>query len=109
MRKTWETDGVIFQNWRVEGGELVREAVQPSRRSILEFNAEVRKNPGTVRKLDWAGLAVNIPELDFYRLQKMFPELNSPDGEIRTKAWRRFFRSSLADPYRVADRSRARG
>lgn len=98
----------ILQGWRVEGGTLVRSRSQPDRVQLLEHNQELRNNPGALRDMSFAGLEMNLPELDYYLLIEQYPDLNSPDAEIKTKAWRKFMASPLADPYRVRDRPRAR-
>lgn len=104
-----EFDGVLFANWRIEGDNLVREVKQPSRERILNFNAEVQKQPDIVRELEWGAMAMNIPEQDLQALQKQYPDLNCKDGEIRTRAWMKFYNSSESIPYRVRARSLARG
>jgi hypothetical protein len=102
-------DGELFAQWRIEQGHLVRTVTQPREDRILDANRELRKAPGALRPLSWAGLELSIPELHYYRLVKKYPELASRDGETKTRAWRRFLASSEADPYRVRDRSLARG
>ena len=105
------SDGVLFADWRMQGGELVRRIRQPSEDRILDRNAELRKNPGALRELSFAGLELTIPELHYLRLIQERPDLHSSDAETKTRAWRAFIASSDADPYRVRDRykSRARG
>jgi hypothetical protein len=53
-------------------------------------------------------MSLRIPELDYAIITRRFPDLMSPDHEIKRRAWVKFAQSSLADPYRVTDRSRAR-
>lgn len=103
-----QRDGPIFSSWKMEGTHLVRTQVQPSQDIILDFNAELRKNKGALRHLSFAGLELNIPEIDFYVLLKKYPDLGCPDAEIKTKAWRKFIGTSESDKFRVRDRRRAR-
>ena len=98
----------ILTNWKIDGGRLVRIQHQPSSDSILERNAELRKNPDAIDDLTFAGLELVIPLVDLARLRKKYPALNALDGKERTDAWRRFFGSREADPYRVRDRKKAR-
>ena len=102
-------DGVIWSSWKVEHGHLVRRQRQPSQDSVLQFNQELRRNPGAVRPMSFMGLELNIPAVDLRILWKKYPALNSTNGEEKTAAWRKFMGSSEADPYRVRDRSKARG
>lgn len=79
----------------------------PERRQILEQAHQLRVDgirPGT----PWAGSELMIPELDYYVLVRRFPDLSSPDSEIRLKAWKRFLATSAADPYRVNPKNLAR-
>lgn len=103
------TDGVLFADFHVEGGKVVRRVGQPARRAILEANAERRKDPDTVRALEWGKVALRIPELDLLHLVKKYPDLNAPHAHTRRNAWLRFMGSSESDPYRLKDRSKARG
>jgi len=100
---------VIFETWKVEQGQLVRRAHQPDRSRILDANAELRKNPEALRDLSFMGDRLAIPKLDYLRLQRIMPELNAKDAATRTAAWKKFYASSAADPYRVKHRNRARG
>lgn len=54
----------------------------------------------------FAGVELSIPELDYYVLQHRFPDLKSPDHEIRTRAWLKFSNSPEAEPYRVTRKKR---
>lgn len=63
--------------------------------------------PGPNNKLGWAGGLLSIPELDYYVLTHRFPDLSSPDHEIKRRAWLKFFNSSLSEPYRMQRRRRA--
>ena len=99
-------DGAILSRWKFEGGKLVRKQVQPLEDTILDFNAELQKNPGALRDLTSMGWELNIPELHYHRLVKAHPDLGCPDSSIRTAAWRKFIGSSESDPYRVRSRRR---
>ncbi len=87
----------------VSGGKLIRRQTQPNEAALLERNAQLRREGG-LADLTFAGDQMRIPEIAYYALQKKYPDLASLDAEIRTKAWRRFYASSEADPYRTHDR-----
>ena len=99
-------DGVlrsrIFGN---KAGDLRRETSQPLRSAILNDNAELRKNPGVLRKLDAMEWTLQIPEDDFGMLLKCNPALKHDDAEIRLAAWKAFIASPESMPYRVRDQS----
>lgn len=99
---------MLRHDYKVSGGVLIRTETQPDENRILQANQEVRRNPDALRNLSFAGLELRIPEIAYYALRKKYPELNSPDAEIRTKAWRRFLATSEADEYRMRPKRRAR-
>ena len=101
-------DGSLLSEWTIEGGRLVRRQAQPSEDTILNFNADLQKNPYALRKLTSMGWELNIPELHYHRLVKRFPALGSLDSKERTEAWRKFIGSSESDPYRVRSRRKLR-
>ena len=103
-----QTDGVLFADWKLEGRNLVRRMVQPGADAILSANSERRKDPESVRKLDWGKLVMRIPENHLYMLQKKYPELASPHGPTSYLAWLKFHNSAESEPYRLQSRSRAR-
>lgn len=52
-------------------------------------------------KLEWGAHLLSIPELDYYVLIERFPDLKSPDHEIKRKAWLKFAKSDASLPYRA--------
>jgi hypothetical protein len=100
--------GPFIDTWRVEQGKLVRQRTNPLRSFILERNKELQKQPDVISDMTFGGLELIIPLDDLHALWRKYPELNCPEAETKTKAWRRFFASSEADPYRVRPRRRAR-
>lgn len=99
----------VFSSWKREGDTIVRRTVQLDEDKILNFNNEIRKNPGAINSLSFMGAELNIPVLHLRRLWKKYPELNAKNGQVRTAAWMKFMGSSEADIYRLKDRSKARG
>ncbi len=95
--------GIYRNRFFISGGQLIRRQTQPNRERLLERNAKLRREGG-LADLSFAGHALRIPEIDYYQLRQKYPDLNAPDAEIRTKAWRAFEASSEADPYRTSDR-----
>lgn len=73
-----------------------------SRRSrLLEHLARMRAgNAPAARDLEFGALTLTIPELDYYVLIERFPDLKSPDAEIKTRAWKKFGRDAASLPYR---------
>lgn len=71
------------------------------RREVLNLNKEIRNSIEPLGHLPWGSSMLQIPELDYYVLIRRFPELNSPDAEIKTKSWDKFARSTASEPYRV--------
>ena len=83
-----------------EHGHLVQENSQPNRKQVLEQVEYRRNHPESMRELDFGVAALTIPQLDFQRLCKIYPDLICPDGHTQTVAWRKFMASSESEPYR---------
>ena len=78
----------------------------PERARILDGIRRVRDGvdpkPRTLGRHEGFGaVMLSIPEFDYPFIQAMFPEVKSTDAEIRTKAWQRFAKSPLSEPYRI--------
>lgn len=97
------SDGVFLEEFKYQAHEdiLYRRLSQPSRGFILERNARLRADPSGIRKLDWGRPALTIPLEDLMHLKLKFPDLNSRDAEIRTRAWKKFLASGESRPYRI--------
>ena len=72
-----------------------------NRLDVLQQNHEARQFGG-VKQSDGLRLALNIPDADYMRLCIGNPELKSKDAHTKSKAWLKFIRSPLSEPYRVA-------
>lgn len=86
----------------------------PKRRAILESNYKMREGiDGAPVNFGSDGgfgrVQFRIPEFDFPFIQAMFPDMKSQDATERTKAWQRFARSPLSEPYKVERKIRRGG
>ena len=95
--KLVNADGVFtshLHKQRHEGqaGRFYHTLDQPSRRLILERNAELRKNKGVLKDLSFGRQLASIPLLDYYALQRKFPKLKSTDGKERSEELMRVLR-----------------
>lgn len=78
-----------------------------TRRAVLESNHMLRQ--GRIDKpshLGFGGVQLRIPELDYRVLRVTFPDLNSKDHEIRTRAWQKLANSPLGELYRTDRKTR---
>jgi predicted secreted Zn-dependent protease len=76
------------------------------RQAVLERNYKLRSKMQDARGLHTdSRCALSIPELDYYVLLQRFPDLASPDAATKTSAWKKFIRSPLSEPYRLARRT----
>lgn len=78
----------------------------PDRQHILSAVRKIREGTDPKPKTlgsggGFGGVELVIPELDMAFIQRMFPEVTSQDATERTKAWQRFSKSPLSEPYRV--------
>jgi hypothetical protein len=71
------------------------------RRHLLKIKAIREGVLPKPRTLEEGYVALSIPELDYYVIMQRFPDLQSPDAEIKRKAWLKFIRSPMSEPYRV--------
>jgi len=65
----------------------------------MDFNVECAKAAEAVKDLTFGRLAFSIPEDHRAMLAMIFPEIDSQDAEIRTKAWKGLMRHELTRPY----------
>lgn len=86
-----------------EHGHLVRENYQPTRKAVLEETRELR-NLGVRFDVPFGRVALQIPQLDYQRLLKKYPDLRSPDAHTSTQAWKKFMRTSEAKKYWLSEK-----
>lgn len=67
----------------------------------IAFNLEMAKSEDSVRDLSFGRMALSMPEDHRRILALIFPEIDSPDAKIRSKAWRRLLKDDLTIPYRI--------
>ena len=103
--KIRQTDGTLIRETILDtDGKGYGRLIQPTRNLVLERNQELRKNPDAIRKLESMGWELSIPLSDYHNLRKKYPDLASPDGLVRSLAWKQFIGSAESVPYRVRDR-----
>lgn len=93
----FEESGCLYSDWR-----------QAGRRSLLDTVQAIR-NDRRARTLPWGRAELEIPEVDLHFLKKANPDLDSRDGEIKRRAWRKFLGSPESLPYRTRGRGRFHG
>lgn len=77
-------------------------------RQVLEANHKIRTgNSPKPTDLPDGYVSLRIPEDHWPVLRRFDPELESPDHEIRLKAWKRLESGPLGELYRVTPRSPA--
>jgi len=93
-----------------EGGKILNVWEQPTqeRSAILTHNRAVRQDRQG-RSMGWGEPMLRLPELDLHKLKVANPDLAHPDGQIRSRAWKRFAASPEAAPYRLRERSGGAG
>lgn len=82
-----ESDGVFVSKrvYQPHEDRIYRQLSQPSRKLILERNAELRKND-VIKDLSFGRFIADIPLIDMENLRKKYPDLASHDSKIRSKA-----------------------
>lgn len=85
----------------IESGDKVYfDWQQPGWDKIIDWNKQDRINRAQ-RALSWGRQELVIPEGILHFLKKAIPELDSPDAEIKTRAWKRFAADPVSLPFRV--------
>ena len=79
-----------------------------ARRNHLEFLDRVRIEK-TATPREFMQPMCSIPPLDWAVLKRRFPELISPDHEIKTNAWRVFMAHPASEQYRTNEKRRRSG
>ena len=91
-----------------EGEKLWGVQVQPGATTMLEGVQVIRDNRLAV-DMDWGRPELEIPFVQMENLKRRYPELASPDHDIKLKAWKRFLADPESLPYRVRGRGRFMG
>jgi len=60
-----------------------------------------------LKDLSFGRLALSIPEDHYEVLTMMYPDLQCPDAQIKTKAWKAFCISEESLPYKINHNQRA--
>jgi len=96
-------DGVFEAEFKTQKseGRLYRHLTQPSRNIILSRNAELRKNPGSIKDLSFGRFHLSIPLIDYEVLKVKYPVLKNGSNAERTAFYKRFIRSTESIPFRV--------
>jgi hypothetical protein len=76
-------------------GEMVRRDF-----AEIYFNIEMAKDEN-VKDLTFGRMMLSIPEDHRRVLALIYPEIDSPDAQIKTKAWKRLMKDEITMPYRI--------
>jgi hypothetical protein len=88
-----------------DGKELTCYRAQPDRAAILHTIERRRLEGIAPRDVEGLGrLMLQIPWEDLERLKRKYPDLASPDGKIKTRAYYRLLASPESMPFRVRER-----
>jgi len=101
--KTIDSNGVTVSEYKevAHEGRIYRNLTQPNRNQILENNQELRKNPGVIRDLSFARLALRIPLVDMEILKRKYKILRDGSNAEQLAFWHKFIKTSESKPYRV--------
>lgn len=67
----------------------------------IYFNLEMAKAEDSVRDLTFGRMMLSIPDDHRRILALLYPEIDSQDAQIRTKAWKRLMKNDVTIPYRL--------
>ncbi len=106
MLRWTDSDGEIDAEFVIEDGKIYRRMRTKNAQGVLQRNKELQRNPGAIKPLDWAGVELTIPTAEYHKLIERYPDLNSPDGEIQTRAWLKVMGHPASDRWRQKERKR---
>jgi hypothetical protein len=95
-----EAGSGLIQSLSLEDGKVLSEVYDPNRNAAMGYIADMRSS-ADIQDMSWGRWQLSIPELDLMLLKRKYPELNSKDNDMKTRAWKRFLASSESKPYRV--------
>lgn len=98
-----ETDPKDFyKRFGMPGDHALADIARANRHAQLKELQGIREGTRPApRETALGRVALRIPDLDFAVLRVRFPDLASPDNETRHKAWLKFIKNPLSEPYRV--------
>ncbi len=68
--------------------------------AALDKQMDMQKDE-IVTDLSFGRLALQIPEDHYELLTMAYPQLQNPDAEVKTLAWKKFMSSELSIPYKI--------
>lgn len=89
------------QTLKIQGHQLTGVLEQTNRGLILDTVAELRKIGGTPDRPGLGRHALCVPFEDWKRLREKYPDLASPDAQIKSRAWLAFIASGEAEAFKV--------
>ena len=105
MKPIVNYDGTYLDRCHMSGDTFVRHRSQPLRDPALEQVKQIRQSdkmaPSNQVDSSLGEWSLSIPKSDFWNLVARNPDLNSPDPDIKTRAWDKFTASSESMPYRM--------
>ena len=97
-------DGVVNHSLSVDqhrgGFQLTRHDMQDCA-PILDHNRKIMAQ-GCSRTTSFGKVELCIPELELYNIKARFPDMASPDRDIKLKAWKKYLRMAESKPWRVS-------
>jgi len=67
----------------------------------IDINLSVARLENDIKDFSFGRMALSIPEDHRRVLALIYPEIDSPDGQIRTKAWKKLMKDELLRAYRI--------
>jgi hypothetical protein len=87
-------DGVIKSEFLTHIDEVCHKQTQPSEGLILARNAELRKNPGAIRDMEWGRMVADIPMNMFEKAIRDGYALNHRDAKFAAREMNRYLQST---------------
>jgi hypothetical protein len=86
-------DGVIKSEFLTHVDEVCHKQTQPYENIILARNAELRKNPGAIRNMEWGQMVASIPMNMFEKAVRDGYQITHVDADISAREMARYLQS----------------
>jgi hypothetical protein len=91
------------QALQLRDGRATHVLEQANRHQLLEVVAATRREHPIADREGLGRWALSVPYVDWLELRRKYPDLASPDGQIKSAAWLRFIQSDESAPYRMRE------
>jgi hypothetical protein len=84
-------------------GRVTHALEQTNRSEVLQAVAATRREHPVADREGLGRWALSVPYVDWLELRRKYPDLASPDAQIKSRAWLQFMASDESAAYRMRE------